>query len=247
MFKLMKYEFRKQLFSKFAIGGILVLLELYFFYGLIRDNGDTMGTAAGLLAVLALLAMFYVSFESIFTFSNDLKTKQSYMLFMTPQSAYSIMGAKVLSSIIQIALVAVFFGVVAVADVFAMAARKGEIKQLWEMAQELIRSLLDIEINFEILLMTVVELLLAWMMVVILGMLSITLSATFMANSKAKGVVSFVIFIGLNVLLSKASELISDGVLVDKKEFWLLMLFYAGVTAISYVVTAWMLEKKVSV
>ncbi len=247
MLKLMKYEFRKQLFSKFAIAGVLVLLELYFFYGLIRDNEGTMGTAVGLLTVLALLAMFYVSFESIFTFSNDLKTKQSYMLFMTPQSAYSIMGAKVLSSIIQIALVAAFFGVVAVADIFALAARNGAIEEFWEVCQELVKSLLNIEINFEVFLMTAVELLIEWMLIVVIAMLSITLSATFMANTKAKGIVSFVIFIVVNVLISKASELISDGILVDKKEFWLLMLFHSGVTVASYVVTAWMLEKKVSV
>ena len=35
MLKLMKYEFRKQLFTKFAMLAVLGLMEVYFLYGLI--------------------------------------------------------------------------------------------------------------------------------------------------------------------------------------------------------------------
>ena len=247
MLKLMKYEFRKQLFSKLAIVGILLLLELYFFYGLLAENGDAMGTSAGLLGILTFVAILFVSFECIFTFNNDLKTKQSYMLFMTPQSAYSIMGAKILSAIVQIILVALFFGVVAVADVFAILAKKGDVKEFFEMCQQFIQTVFNIEVNVGLLLMIVAEVLISWMLTVILGMFSITLSTTFMANSKARGIVSFLIFIALNVVLSKVSDLISDGLVMDTKEFLLMLVFYTAVTVATYIGTAWMLEKKVCV
>ncbi|MBQ9120480.1 MAG: hypothetical protein IJY09_10600 [Lachnospiraceae bacterium] len=247
MLKLMKYEFRKQLFSKLAIAGILILLEIYFFYGLLADNGDAMGTSAGLLGALTFVAILYVSFECIFTFNNDLKTKQSYMLFMTPQSTYSIMGAKILSAILQIILVALVFGAVVAADVFAIIAKNGNVKDFLELCQQFIQAVFELEVDAGTVVIVLAEILVEWMLLVILGMFSITLSTTFMANSKARGVVSFVIFIALNVVLSKVSNLFVDGLITEVKDLAMILVLYAVITVVTYIATAWMLEKKVSV
>ncbi len=96
MLKLMKYEFRKQLTTKFLLLAVLGLLEIYFLYGVFSDNMDKTMRAVILLATLAFAGIFFVSFECIMTYYNDLKTKQSYMLFMVPQSTFSVMGAKIL-------------------------------------------------------------------------------------------------------------------------------------------------------
>ena len=126
MLKLMKYEFRKQLFTKFAMLVVLGLLELYFLYGLVIKDEITVAKGEGFLIFYTFAAILFVSFECIVTFHNDLRTKQSYMLFMVPESTYSVVGAKVLSAMIQILLTALLFGAVAFLDVFAMAARLGQ-------------------------------------------------------------------------------------------------------------------------
>ena len=203
--------------------------------------------ATAFLAIFAFIAILFVSFESIFTFNNDLRTKQSYMLFMTPKSTYSIMGAKVLSALIQIILVSVFFGVVAAADLFAIAAKNGNIKECLEMCQKFIAFAFEVEGSTKDIVMVIAALVIAWSMTIILAMLSITLSATFMANVKGRGVVSFLIFIALNVVLSKLAGALFPGVVFEMGDFILEMLFYAVIITVSYLATAWMLDKKVSV
>lgn len=247
MLKLMKYEFRKQLFTKFAILGIMVLLELYFFYGLLFEKENVAVSATVFLVIFAVIAILFVSFECIFTFNNDLKTKQSYMLFMVPQSTYSIMGAKVLSAIVQIILVSLFFGVVAAADLFAIAAKNGNIEDFLKMCQEFINVIFKIRVSTKEVVMVVSSIVISWSLTIILAMLSITLSTTFMANVRGRGVVSFVIFIVLNIALSKLANVLFPDRIFEMGEFLLEMLFYAVTIALSYLATAWMLNKKVSV
>ena len=63
MLKLMKYEFRKQLMSKLLLLALLLLLEVYFLYGVIAVNPETTMRAVLFLAILAFAGIFYVSFE----------------------------------------------------------------------------------------------------------------------------------------------------------------------------------------
>ena len=47
MLKLMKYEFRKQLMSKLLLLALLLLLEVYFLYGVIAVNNNARGSFFG--------------------------------------------------------------------------------------------------------------------------------------------------------------------------------------------------------
>lgn len=247
MLKLMKYEFRKQLFSKFAILGLLGLMELWFLYGVIMDKEKTCTTATVFLMILAFVGIFYVSFECIITFNNDLKTKQSYMLFMVPQSTYSIMGAKVLSAMIQIVLTALVFGFAAFADIMAIAVRYGEIGQLIDLFRDILREFLNLDIDARKVMIVIASVVIGWVSTIVLGMFSITLSTTFMANSRAKGIVSFLIFIVINVIIFKLNSLITNGLQSTYTDYLWSILFSLAVSIALYFGTAWMLEKKVSV
>src|SRR5699024_2122519 len=96
MIKLIKYELRKQAFSKGIILAILGLLELLFLYGIIRDNNMAFSLSIALLVFVTYVAILYVAFENIFAFSGELNSKRSYMLFLIPRSSYEIVGAKVI-------------------------------------------------------------------------------------------------------------------------------------------------------
>lgn len=111
MLKLIKYEFRKQAFSKLIIATLIVLVELSFGYGMICNNENRIITSTALLVGLAIGAILFVSFECIHTYSNELKTKTGYMLFMVPRSTYHVIGAKVLATAVQIILTAATFAI----------------------------------------------------------------------------------------------------------------------------------------
>ncbi len=245
MLKLMKYEFRKQLMTKFLLLAVLGLLEVYFLYGIFANNMETTMRAVILLATLAFAGIFFVSFECIMTYNNDLRTKQSYMLFMVPESTLSVMGAKILSAMIQIILTAGVFGVMAFVDAFAVAARFDEIGNFFETIQMVLHQFFSLDINVGVIAINIAELVIGWISVVILAMLAITLSATFMANSKLRGVVSFVCFIVIEVVVTKLRRWVVEP-LSGNTAHVVGILVSLVVAALAYPTIAWMLKKKVS-
>ena len=247
MFKLMKYEFRKQLFSKFFILAVIGILELVFLYGLIADKVRVVGTSIGLMIFGALIAIMYVSFECILTFSNDLKTKQSYMLFLTPNSTYKIVGAKVLTAFVQIGLTAAAVIAVAFLNLGAVFVKYQNVGDFVKVVRETIKIFFDSDIDLMFIVIAIVYYLLSWICTVITGMLAITLSATFLSNTKFKAIVSLIFFFFLNWLVSYLSTFISTSGMTLQDSYVVESIYMLGITGVFYFATAWMLDKKVSV
>ena len=250
MLKLMKYELRKQAFSKLIILIVAMLGELIFFTGLILDHQNTMGLAIGLLSMFTMGAMFFIAFESIITYHNDLKQKQSYMLFLTPRSTYSIVGAKVISSGLQIILAGLGFALIFAADGAALLARYSSIKEIRDLIRHFFSMQYNIDIDSKLVILVILTLLISWISTITLAYFSITLSTTFLADKKGKGFISFIIFLVLEFVIAKFSDLITGIPNLSRSEGDVLLLsivFYAVMTAVTYLATAWMLDKKVSV
>lgn len=247
MFKLMKYELRKQLLSKIIILITLGILECGFAYGVIADKEGTIATFVGLFMFVAIAATVFVSFECILTYSNDLKTKQSYMLFLTPNSTYSIVGAKVLSAITQILLTGAAFATIIIANFIFLTIRYDELGNLVRSLDGFIKHMLGANIDLGYIIATLMFLALNWLSVVIIAMLAITLSTTFLANNKLKGFVSVVIFFLLNYIFAKIYSLLLPSITFTVKDFIVADIAILVVIVISYLATSFMLDKKVSV
>lgn len=101
MLKLMKYEFKKQMFSKIIIAAILGVLTLYFGIACVIDKETHAAIATMLIFTVMVFAGLYTAVESLSVYDKDLKTKQSYMLFLVPRSSYEILGAKMISAALQ--------------------------------------------------------------------------------------------------------------------------------------------------
>ncbi|MCH5273493.1 MAG: hypothetical protein J1E35_07450 [Lachnospiraceae bacterium] len=253
MGKLMKYELRKQLMSKIILLGVMALLEAILLIGLFLEKQQWVGTAIGLFFVTVFVSMFYFSFESIITFSNDLKTKQSYMLFLTPRNMYQIVGAKILVTIIQIVGVGLIFMVIGIGNMFLVASRFGELQELLDIIKELIQMLADVEIRLVEVVYVILMMLVAWLVFITMAMFAITLSSTLFANKKYKGVLSVVIYFVLDWLVTKVAALViptgflKSGYLVVNTEAWAFIGVYTVVLVLDFVGTALLLEKKVNV
>ena len=246
MWKLIKYELRKQMQLKAIIFGIVALLELVWFWGVFAKNSVMLSTS-GLLVIVANVSMMYLYFESIITFSRDLKTRNSYMLFMTPNSSYKIIGAKVLASGIQIILYGLCFLGIGVLDLSILSIRNQSVSETIEVIQRLLSDLVNIDIDLTYVLFTGIYVLVMGIFVLVLAYVSITLSATFLANKAYKGVISFGIFVLILYIQGKLlNAIFGNVILADMQVMILCLLWYAILSVIAYVVTAWMLEKRVS-
>lgn len=253
MGKLIKYEFRKQLMSKLVVGAVIAALQLMFFAGVIFDKEDWAATGLVLFAFVSMIALLYFSFESIVTYSNDLKTKHSYMLFLTPRNMFQIVGAKLVTTILQIFVCGCAFVTIFIGDMFLLCAIRGDVKDFLDGMKALFHALTGVEIRLIEVVYIMLMLLIAWLFFIAMAMFAITLSTTLLSNWKFKGIASVAIFFGLDWLVAKVVDLVTptgflEGeYLVVSVEAWAFIGIYTVALALCYVGTALLLDKKVSV
>lgn len=249
MFKLMKYELRKQLFSKFFILIVMALLEVMFIYGLFGEDRDKLGASIGLFIFAATAALTFVSFESIITYSNDLKTKQSYMIFLTPNSMYKVVGAKILTTVVSILLTTLAFGLLISLNIGLVFVKFKDAKELLDILIKNINSNMNASIDVQTVVLYVANLVIETIRIVIIGMAAITLSATFLSNSKLKGFVSLIIFFFFSWGVGKLAAVLypTTTLTFSTTDFLFLLLYESAVVVVFYFATVFMLDKKVSV
>lgn len=202
MLKLMKYELIKQKTSKIIIAAVLLVLEIMFFAGVIIENENMWALAVAFLLLLVIITFFIVALEAIFTYSNDLKDKSGYMLFMTPHSVYEIMGSKILTSIVSIIIATVFFGLLTFIDMTVILSRYGEFEKLLEFFQLFLKQVFSIDVSWSSVVIGTVYGIFDWISILTSGFLAITLCMTIISGMKGKGFISFVLFWIINLLFS---------------------------------------------
>ena len=85
MLKLVKYEWKKQRTSRLVILGLLAAGLIAFWGGILFRNDTVTVLSLAFLYTFAVMVLFYTGVESVLVFNRDLRTKQSYMLFMVPR------------------------------------------------------------------------------------------------------------------------------------------------------------------
>ena len=113
MLNLMKYEARRLLFTKgIMLGGLLVLVAAFFaFYFQGMETGATIMVI--LMSLATIMVLFYAPIEFLLTFDKDVTTRQGYLLFLLPKKSTTILTAKLLTALLQSAVIyALFFTIV---------------------------------------------------------------------------------------------------------------------------------------
>lgn len=220
---------------------------------MIAGNADWGALGMGGTMIVATVSLIYFSFEAIVTYSNDLRTKHSYMLFLTPRNMFQVVGAKFVTMILQIFVCGCIFAAIGIGDVFVLCARKGNVKAFLDAVKEFFRLFTGVEIRVVEVIYVILMLLVAWLVIVAMAMFAITLSATLLSNWKYKGIVSVTIFFALDLCIAKIAELViptgflEGEYLVVNTEAWAFIGVYAAALVPCYVGTALLLDKKVSV
>lgn len=102
MFNLIKYELKGYFKDFIIILGIIALVNILLYT---RMNTWSKGAIVSLSFLVTFGAFIIVLIWNIKLFSRDMYEDSGYLLFTLPQTGYSVLGAKLITSIIQALIV----------------------------------------------------------------------------------------------------------------------------------------------
>ena len=210
MFKLIKYEFRKNVAGMGAMAGVIAAAQLYFmYYAFIAKDRERTLVGAWLLVLGALVCFFMVFVMGIATYSKELSNKTSYLLFMTPNRAIKIIGSKLLYIFFNGLIVLAVLVILSMIDWKILAHMWDEEISIFQMMLSMLPIL---GVNSGQILYTalaiIITFLVSFFMAVTLAYMSITATATILQNRKGKGIISVVVYVVMLVGINKLSGLL---------------------------------------
>ena len=249
MSMLLKYELRKTWALKLIILGITAAAELAFLITLFLDTGNTevLGVTCLLLFFIAMGGTLLIGVQSVLTLHRDMNTRQGYMLYMTPKSSYQILGAKLLENGLSLVLAGGFFFLLGFLDVTLLFSKLGSLEDLWNFFRDFVRMINEeIQLNAVSILCLVTELLASWLATVSVAYLADIVSSALLNGKKMNGLLSFLFFILLTVLLHWIQNQLHTGMAIEA-----LLLVRAGIallySVLMYVISALVMDRYLSV
>ena len=240
MLRLLKYEMRKTLCPKLILIAMLAIMEGIFLYGYWTDKQDTAALGMGLFIFVLSCGFLMIGILSLVTLHKDMNTRQGYMLFMTPNSTYKILGAKVAEcGLTLLVLGAVGLGL-GTLD-FSMVEK--EIQFVTSILKSFNPDLVPSFSNISAMLF---NLLCGLLCSVITAYFADVISSALLNGKKGNLLITFALYILLNYVIRKLMLLIpsSIGVVASLLLQGVVALVLAG---IMYVITARLMERYLSV
>ncbi len=248
MKNLLKYEFRKTLSVKLALLGLTAAAEIAFLAALFLNKENLLAISIFLLTMLALGGVMVAGLATILTLHRDMNTKQSYMLFMTPNSCYRILGAKVLENALSLLLCGGCFFALGTLDITLLFARAGSLKELWEAIGSMLRTI-NSELTLDVpnMLSFTIGLLASWFSAVTAACLADVISSALLNGKKGNGIIAFLIFLALSFLVSWLQQTLTSSVTSIQPRFLLQALIALVLSGGMYFATARIMETSLSV
>lgn len=247
MFNLMKYEFRKSWKMKGFVLCFAAFFELAFLFGIFTMNEDVWAIATIGLMLTTICGLFLIGVYGIHVLSKDINTKQSYMLFMTPNSSYKILGAKVIENCGSLLLSGMFFMVLAMIDIMLLVLRYDDVQSILNMVGFILSG--DKEaFSYSVFAMASLDTVLSWIYLICVAYLAVVICATLLKGNRINGLLSFVAFIIIAIFVDKLHDGLFGAYYIYFIERLLLnVVFYVVLGGIIYFITAWIMDNKLSV
>ena len=246
MLRLLKYELRKTLMSKLILLGVTLAAQAVFLTGLWGKKDNTLAIGAVLLFFIAITGIALMGILSVVTLHKDMNTKQSYMLFMTPNSCYRILGAKVIECGLSLLIAGAFFFALGCLD-FSLLLGEGTVRQIWDMLTELLRTInQQIAVDAPHISALIFGMLASWLCTITTAYLADVVSSALLNGKKWNWLVTCVLFIVLNYGISQILKLVPASIGVIPVLLWQGAIAL-GMACIMYVITARLMEKYLSV
>lgn len=250
MGKIFKYEWKKQMFSKYVIGGILIVLTLMFVLGTALEKENWQMTSLVFLVVAGAFTSMYTGVECLLVLNRDLRTKESHMLFMVPYPAYTILGAKILAAICQILLTVALFASAFFLCFSAYLTANSSFGQFFDILKQLMNDWRETDITWDWILLGMGQLVIRWIGMVAAGFTAIIAVRTVFVQSKLATPLAVVLFFALNWAMVELVDRAGRMVPVTASgfaHFWAQLGVFALIAVLLLLLSGWMAEKKLSV
>ena len=202
MSKLIKYEFRKTWGPKLILLGITAAEQIAYLISVFSHSEEWTAGMAGLLTALAVGGIMMMGLMSVVTLHRDMNTKQSYMLFMTPNSSYKILGAKVAENGLSMLVTGAFFFALGALDITLLFTQFATLADMWEVLEDVFRLFgQTFTLDASSLACLVFGLLASWFATVNAAYLADVTSSALLNGKKYNGVLTFVFFLLIAILL----------------------------------------------
>lgn len=260
MLKLMKYEFRKMRTTLACMMAALIVLQVGFLIGDKMDNYKIGGVCIGLLTALVFAVYIYILIAGIVSYSRELNDRTGYMTFMTPVSPLGVVISKLLFTILASLIATALFGAAVYYDysrLFSRLQLDAESYNQINFAFSIVVGGLGGDISLIRVILNLAfetgSVLISIMLLMCTAYLAITLSATLLQNKRGfvRLLVSFLLFVALNYITSKASGLVASDIEPKSTEELLRLLGAQAAVDFAFAavfagVSAWLLDRKVS-
>lgn len=244
---LMKYEFRKTWKMKGIVLCFTAFFELIFLFGVFSDNEDLWGGSIVGLILTTICGLFLIGVYGIHILSKDINSKQSYMLFMTPNSSYKILGAKVLENGGSVLLSGLFFILLAILDIMLLVVRYEDIQGMLDLVGVIISGDTE-EFTYSSFAMASLDVVLSWVYLICVAYLAVVICATLLKGNRINGLLSFVAFIIIAILVDNLHDTLLGAFYVYSMPRLVSNIgFYLFLSGIFYFITAWIMDNKLSV
>ena len=230
-----------------VIGSILLVCVLGFALGMLLGREKLAAVSLAVMMMATFFVVFYVGIESILVLNRDLKTKQSYMLWMVPKSIWEILGSKFLAAILQMLIVFVMYVAVGLICILVTLQHTGHLSDLFKMIWQAGELYID---GLPSIIWGSAEIFLGWTVVIMAGFVGVILSRTLLLNAKYSGFLAVVVFFAIIIAVEKIYDLIWPAICVNIGTSGFtpgFVLYYLVVGFILFGVSGWMADKKLSV
>ena len=252
MGKLMKYEWKKQKNSRLVVLVALIVCLLSFASGMLFKKDALMAVSVVVMLIGAFFVIFYMGIESILVLNRDLKTKQSYMIWMVPKSVWEIFGAKFITAIAQMFFVFALYAIAGLLCLVGTAQYAGELGSLFKLIRDCVLEFSGNGQAIAYVLWSMFGVFVGWTEVIMVGYLSVILSRTFLRDSKYAGLLSVVTFFVITFVVEKIYGVLS--VILPKMQVAgsayfgvTYMIYYLIMCIVMFLLSGWMADRKLSV
>lgn len=247
MFKLVKYDLKAYYKDFIIMAGAIILLNLAL---CIKINKWPNEGILGINMAISFAAFVVVFIWNILVFSRDIYGDSGYLLFTTPKSGASIVGSKIVTSLIQCLII----GFIAIFTMFLWA----ELLKVTSGFVFYVRDIFDVminEVHFKFMLFLLISAIVVYVTFLLTVYLSITLSKVAIKDRKFGKLGSFIIFVLLVVVQGKLEFIVED---IFPATFRMQMINNSGyidiniastifvivIACIMFYITAYLLENK---
>ena len=252
MFKMIKYEYRKDMPLYIIVVSLIVALTTYLGISIMSESEINLAISIILFILCGWGSVIFIMVIGVISYAREVNSKSSFMTFMTPLNTFEIVGSKYITLIITTIIATGLYVGGAYLNISLALFKYEEIDDVMEMLDYFLvyyqSSVTDILAAFLALIVTIWS---SIFMTVSYAYLAITLSSTILANRRGKGWLA----VGLYMAISISANIVSA--ILPKFEFgdsfsamimsqWPTFVFQTLMIIGTYFGVSLLLKKKVS-